>query len=695
MWDALLSNPATRAYLMRFPPSTWEEKAVEAVQSAVEVDKVRQRSGSSSGTSQSKRVNSNRRSREATSRTSKQTTRRGSSTSRSIRSSPSLPAQPISVVASSTSPPGAAGRYPLVRPLTPNHPLLTGHRRPATYAEEYYYAQPYTTSSAAIGSHMQLNDWPHRIGRNERNYSSATLLHHHTHPTSDDRAETKEEAATATETADEAVQTALLPSSAHYSAMREDASVEGASDESERAVVGVDGDRVGSSRRYEPRNNGDITINVQYQHPPSSHRHVSPSLPGHSQHAAQQEKRAVEGTLPAHIPATARAPASPAVRIVSAPSPSPSTSTPFYSSAPPSRPPLHPSYSHPHSVYPSWWPSEEDLLAQERREEAKRREEELRQRRAAARQRAHNERVRAVMDHTCPPPPPQAREGVAERKEERQRQWKRADTERARDGVALQPDGGNDVNILAAQPSSAASVGRFSRRPLPSRSLLRPSHVVHSQSRIKPLLDRDRMQGALLDKCDSAPLIQPQQPPVSSVGGSNNLPPVVGPLSLSPTGDSYASLIRSLATDPIIASFASRADQQHHVPLSHSSNSASNPSLLPSTSTSPSAASRAASVLAAAASVSASAAAAALAGLDNINNDTAEDRAAARREWDNIAAAQAAQPFSRQLQQRQWQQQRAGWREVHVDDASDDSNEADRLPGEHITSASDKASLSF
>ena len=313
--------------------------------------------------------------------------------------------------------------------------------------------------------------------------------------------------------------------------------------------------------------------------------------------------------------------------------------------------------------------------------------------RQAERQRENNGRVRGVMQHTCPPPVPQAREGVAERKEDRQRQLKRAEMERTSDGLLLH-SAGDELNILAAVPSSsshsavAASIAstdlRNSRRePVAAQ---RPSHpsirpAAQAQSRIKPLLDRDRRQSTLYDKWGATVSMQPT---VSSEEGSRDMrfvPPASSPLSSS----SYASLIRSLAADPIVSSFASQPGQQQPPqqqpePLSALSRPSSDSSSLSMSS----ALSRRAELLAAAASVSTAAAAAALDGLDNVNRDTDEDRLAARRKWDSIAAEQAAKPFNRQLQRHG---QSTGWREVQVEDGSDDSDEAERMLGERTSSS--------
>ena len=695
MWDQLLSNPATRAYLMRYPPSTWEEKTVEAVQNAVKTEKVHQRSSQS--TKQSHSSGRPAHSQRAASTPKNSHRKRSSRATDSVPSSPSLPAQPISVVTAPQPP----HRSPLVRPLPLHHPLLTGHERPLTYAEEYYYGNPYSTSAAAIGAHVNDGDWPHRIGRNERNYSSATLLHHHDYPPTAAAVPAlpsagmgRREEAAAADMGDEAVQASLLPSSA----VEEEAAVAETSDDKEAAAIG-------GHRRYVQQRGSDITINVQCQHP--QHHSQQHSLPPHYQlppstvaagrpFAEQPLTRTTQAGTAQSAPIPLGATASPSVHLGSAAAaaaPPPPSSTPFYSSAQPSRPPLHPSYSHPHSVYPAWWPSEEDRLAEERREEARRAEHERRQRRQAERQRENNGRVRGVMQHTCPPPVPQAREGVAERKEDRQRQLKRAEMERTSDGLLLH-SAGDELNILAAVPSSsshsavAASIAstdlRNSRRePVAAQ---RPSHpsirpAAQAQSRIKPLLDRDRRQSTLYDKWGATVSMQPT---VSSEEGSRDMrfvPPASSPLSSS----SYASLIRSLAADPIVSSFASQPGQQQPPqqqpePLSALSRPSSDSSSLSMSS----ALSRRAELLAAAASVSTAAAAAALDGLDNVNRDTDEDRLAARRKWDSIAAEQAAKPFNRQLQRHG---QSTGWREVQVEDGSDDSDEAERMLGERTSSS--------
>ena len=689
MWAELLSHPATRSYLMRFPPSMWEEKAVEAVQSAVEGQALKQRSsgskttkpvsvssgggGSGSGGTSWRSGHSKRARAQKSSHSSA-----GGRTSQSVTSSPSLPAQPISVVSGAQLP---SGRYPLVRPLTPHHPLLTGHERPLTYADEYYYGNPYLTSSSAIGSYLQTSDWPHRIGRNERNYSSATLLHHHTHTATAQRV-------------DEALQTTPVTSAAQSSAL-EDAAVDEVSGESVQQVESRAGEERAGGWLYERRQGSDIIINVQYQHPQQpAHSHSSPALlqpttrPKHSSHQhspqpmtpiahtatepplahASQGERPVSGVRVQHstLPSAADsiAPASRGLASVSPPLPSPSTSTPLYSSSRPVRPALHPTYFHPHPVYPAWWPSEEDRLAEERREEEKRVEEERRQRRRAMKQREANARVRAVMDHTCPPPPSQAREGVAERKQDRRREMKRQETERAQDRLMLQA-GGEDVNILARVDRTTRPL--LAAHLLPSRPSSRPLQI--AQSRIKPLLDRDRRQGALFDRWESGPLMRPQPlvRPVEAVGE----PLVAASSTMSSTGGHsghYASLIRSLAADPIVSSFASHTDQhQLQQPTTLTSHTADMPSLPLAATASHN------SMLAAAASMSA---VAAVAALDAV--DTGEDGAGARREWGNIATAEAVQPLSGRVQQ--WK--RTGWREVQVEDGSDDSNEG-RLSGVH------------
>ena len=716
MWDQLLSNPATRAYLLRFPPSTWEEKTVEAIQSALQTDK--QRNPHFGHTTKPTRSLSHTHKRDSSTQRrpatrlahshksvhSSSSSRRGST--RSVTSSPSLPAQPISLVTAAAGLPPRL--YPLVQPLTPNNPLLTGHARPVTYADEYYYTtNPYATTAADIGSHQQERDWPHRVGRNERNYSSATLLHHHEYPPPTRTAAVAERpintqhfawpdgrAAEVVSTVDEAVQTSSLPTLLPRTyAVADEADV--ASDSSEYAgAVSMD-EAQSTRRRYvQQRKGNDIVINVQYQQPQHSQTHNSPPLPTpvhlHTQHQPTYPARQ-QYAAPSSIASTQTAvdlqPANSSAAMEALHSPSlftvkPATaaavpipaSTPFYSSAQPSRPLLHPSYSHPHSVYPAWWPSEDDRIAQERVEDAQRREEERRRRKREAVQRQENARVRPIAAHQCPPPPPQAREGVAERKEDRQREWSRAEREKSGDELMLRSTG-EDVNVLAAHPawSHSSASSSFSsttaaagvRGGMQSLSYAAPPRAV--QSRIKPLLDRDRSRhGALYDNWGATPALnQSNSAQRDSTGPSLT---AAGASSTPITTGSYASLIRSLAADPIVSSFASHPNLRplspSQTPLSHSTSSSTAST---STTTASFSSSRAA-LLAAAASVSTAAAAAALDELENANRDTDEDRAAARREWETIAATQAAKPFARQ-RSAQW----------GVEDVSDDSESPERV----------------
>ena len=700
MWDALLSNPSTRAYLMRFPPSTWEEKAVEAVQCAVEGSSGHSRSHSRT-TKHTADGGSNRRSaaqlgRQAQSEKSDRA--EGGRSRRSVVSSPALPAQPFSLL-TPTAPPAPPQRHPLVRPLPSASPLLPLHARPVTYAEEWHYSSPYLTSAAAIGAQVSQRDWPHRVGRNERNYSSATLLHHHSYsppaasPATRDTATSTDTARSSTAPsrsrhghgtaqphavwADEREGSAAAPGAAYDAVV-----AKVAEDDAAKEEVRVREEPAGRWR-YGQREGNLVTVNVQCQHPPHApHSAPAATLSTHAAQPAVQHKTAavtVQQPLSRGGGSVKAASAPPQLHssLASAPTAASSSSAsfppaPFYSSAQPSRPLLHASYWHPHSVYPAWWPSEADRLAAEAAEEARRLKEEARQRRLAAAQRADNARVRPVMEHTCPPPPPQAREGVAERKEDRQREWDSGLQARGWEERRLHIAGGSDVDVLAPATQLLSASADSTRVPTSERvgrerslrASLRPADV--AQSRIKALLDRDRRQGALLHSpWTVAPLAQsPLQPDTSSPDPSTDAPIAAPTAALSFSGTNYAALIRSLASDPIVASFGAQQPADSLPPSPRAT-----------------ASSRTAALLAAAASVSSAAAAAALDGVANASRDTAEDRRAGRREWEHIAAAQAAAPFSRQLER-----QRMADRDVQVEDASDDSDETHTLRSTNASS---------
>ena len=615
---------------MQFPPSTWEEKTVEMLEHAIRAPHLSKSKSQHASASQHRRRRPTRRAQivtaeapsvSASSSSSSSSYPSSSSSSTLVVSSPSLPAQPKTIIVQSSAPattsssaaarPAVAHSY-TVRPLT--SPALP---RPVTWADEYYSIGPYSTSSSAYGAHLHLRQQPPplqphlRTAGNAKNASSLSLLHHHDYdlrqlrtaagdrvlvesssrnrPLHQHWEEAKEQPAAARQR-DEAVQVQPLQDDAAASAGRVEESKESQSQQ---------------RWRYANEKGSDIIINVTCQHPqPPLSQPLSPPL-------AQP--------APAAVPtrSTSRFPTPPPTAPPSAPPQPAAAGVPrssFYSTAPARSHPLHASYSHPHPVYPAWWPTEQERLLEEREEHRKADEERERERRRAELRRAENARVRPVADHTCPPPAARAREGVTdrERREERKERRRREEEQRHRQqrvstGYPLLR-AEDDVDILTPQLSPSSSFASHARVRRPSTASAasaahRPPVV---QSRIKPLLDRDRREnvGSSWATMGTAePLIsrpaagQRQQPPLPAAGAGESV--------------NFATMLRQLAADPIVSSFAASA--------------------------APAASPRAQS-LAAAASVSTATASAVLEELEG-KHERKQDVEAARREFDKAEGA--------------------------------------------------------
>lgn len=690
MWDHLLSHPSTRAYLMQFPPSTWEEKTIEALQHGINTVKHNKpiraiKPGHTTSHKPQRKHQSHHLHRATTLKPSSSLPSSHPSThsSTSITSSPSLPAQSKVLI----TPP----HYDSTSPHLHVHPIPVP--RPSSYADEYYQSSPFLTTSQLMSAEVRRRMMPRRVGRNERNVSDVTMLHHHEYGGGvggglvSAQKEKKWVGVGARAGAGAGV---VLEERrvVRDEAVQVEDEEDGGEGEVEmvaptmREVTGR-GEQEGPQWRvFGDKGSNDIIINVQCQHP-HPHAYPAPPPPALLPAPLLPSTSALPPSLPPPHPPVRRRRRSP---IRSVPLPPPPAPTPFYSSPAPARPVVHPSYLHPHAVYPEWWPSEEELRERERREEQVKREEEEREGRRREERRRENARVKGVATHQCPPPPARGREGV-EGKEERRVRERREEEVRRREREVGRLRGEEEVNVLEERPGRRAwgevSVPRLMDRErneglawtIPLRATDPPPPL--NPERPVSQVPRSRAATTAFGGWDESSLSE--RPIRSSIGVSGAYPTssssafspsVPSSSAVGHTGTiNYATLLKQLTADPIITSFAT------------STSSSSPSSLTPRTS--------------ALARVAAVSGVAAVEAIRRGKGEKDEDVEGGRREWEVLKAKEVERGWEEEERRGGGGGGGRGWGEVVVEDEGEgEASEADRLYAELSSSQSIPTPLS-